>query len=187
MKRRDLGSVMVAASAVHVAVRQLFAAGDTNFRHNAGEHQGLASQRMVAVNRDAFLGDASHGVDAAFARLFATAIELHADLDIGRKQSTWLDTHQAGLVAAKGVIWLEVHAARITRFLTLEGLLYAFPNAMAVELPQHELVSAHRERIAARPRIAAYLASPRRIPFNEMGIFRRYPELDAKPPRRARG
>jgi len=26
--------------------------------------------------------------------------------------------------------------------------------------------------------IAAYLASPRRIPFNEEGIFRRYPELD---------
>jgi glutathione S-transferase len=34
------------------------------------------------------------------------------------------------------------------------------------------------ERVRARPRIAAYLASPRRIPFNEDGIFRRYPELD---------
>jgi glutathione S-transferase len=33
-------------------------------------------------------------------------------------------------------------------------------------------------RVAARPRVAAYLASDRRIPFNEEGIFRRYPELD---------
>ena len=31
---------------------------------------------------------------------------------------------------------------------------------------------------AARPRIKAYLASPRRLPFNELGIFRHYPELD---------
>jgi glutathione S-transferase len=35
-----------------------------------------------------------------------------------------------------------------------------------------------RDRVAARPRIKAYLASPRRIAFNEMGIFRHYPELD---------
>jgi glutathione S-transferase len=30
----------------------------------------------------------------------------------------------------------------------------------------------------ARPRIAAYLASPRRLAFNEQGIFRHYPELE---------
>jgi len=35
--------------------------------------------------------------------------------------------------------------------------------------------------VAARPRIAEYLASPRRVPFNEHGIFRRYPEIDAAP------
>ncbi|MGZ8388748.1 MAG: glutathione S-transferase, partial [Rhodoplanes sp.] len=34
------------------------------------------------------------------------------------------------------------------------------------------------ERVAARPRIAAYLSSDRRLPFSEEGIFRRYPELD---------
>ena len=34
------------------------------------------------------------------------------------------------------------------------------------------------ERIAARPRISAYLASDRRQPFSEDGIFRHYPELD---------
>jgi glutathione S-transferase len=35
------------------------------------------------------------------------------------------------------------------------------------------------DRVAQRPRIAAYLASKRRIAFNQYGIFRRYPELDA--------
>jgi glutathione S-transferase len=43
-----------------------------------------------------------------------------------------------------------------------------------------------RDRVAARPRLAAYLASPRRIPFNQDGIFRHYPELDAPAPRRGR-
>ena len=35
-----------------------------------------------------------------------------------------------------------------------------------------------RDRVAARPNIKAYLASDRRIPFNEDGIFRCYKELD---------
>jgi glutathione S-transferase len=32
-------------------------------------------------------------------------------------------------------------------------------------------------RIQHRPRIAGYVASPRRISFHQDGIFRRYPEL----------
>ena len=36
-----------------------------------------------------------------------------------------------------------------------------------------------RDRVAARPNIKAYLASDRRIAFNEEGIFRRYKALDA--------
>jgi glutathione S-transferase len=39
------------------------------------------------------------------------------------------------------------------------------------------LIALH-DRVAARPRIAAYRQSPRRIPFNEEGIFRCYDELD---------
>ncbi|HEX6157341.1 MAG TPA: glutathione S-transferase, partial [Burkholderiales bacterium] len=31
-----------------------------------------------------------------------------------------------------------------------------------------------------RPRLAKYLASDRRIPFNQQGIFRHYPELDSR-------
>jgi glutathione S-transferase len=72
----------------------------------------------------------------------------------------------------------------LSAFQVVAGLRYAFPNAMA----RHErrappLVELH-DRVAALPGIAAYLASDRRLPFNESGIFRHYPELD--PPGRRR-
>jgi glutathione S-transferase len=44
--------------------------------------------------------------------------------------------------------------------------------------PKHARSIALHDRIAARPRLAAYLSSDRRIPFNQEGIFRDYPELD---------
>jgi glutathione S-transferase len=66
--------------------------------------------------------------------------------------------------------------ADLSAFQLLEGLRYAFPNAMArVPAPRLDALAEH---VRARPRIAAYLASERRLPFNEEGIFRRYPELD---------
>jgi glutathione S-transferase len=66
----------------------------------------------------------------------------------------------------------------LSLFQVMEGLRYAFPRAMAGRETQWpHLVSLHG-RVARRPRIAHYLASPRRIPFNEDGIFRHYPELD---------
>jgi glutathione S-transferase len=59
------------------------------------------------------------------------------------------------------------------------GLRYAFPRAMARLAPRHPRSAALHDRVATRPRVAAYLASPRRIPFNQHGIFRHYPELDS--------
>jgi glutathione S-transferase len=67
----------------------------------------------------------------------------------------------------------------LSLFQLVEGLRYAFPRAMARIEEKHPRVVALRDAVAERPRIAAYLASERRIPFNEQGIFRRYPELDA--------
>ena len=61
----------------------------------------------------------------------------------------------------------------------VEGLRYAFPKAMARLERRHPRVVALRDGVAARPNVAAYLASERRIPFNEHGIFRHYPELEA--------
>jgi len=74
----------------------------------------------------------------------------------------------------------------LSAFQVVEGLRYAFPNAMAQLEPEIPRVIALRDRVAARPRIAAYLRSKRRQPFNQMGIFRHYPELDAPPPRARR-
>lgn len=66
----------------------------------------------------------------------------------------------------------------LSLFQVVEGLRYAFPKAMRrAERVCSRLVALH-DRVAHRPRIAAYLVSSRRIPFNEQGIFRRYPELD---------
>jgi glutathione S-transferase len=66
----------------------------------------------------------------------------------------------------------------LSMFQLLSGLNYAFPRAFERLAAQLPLLSSLRERVALVPRIAAYLASPRRIPFNEHGLFRKYPELD---------
>ncbi len=66
----------------------------------------------------------------------------------------------------------------LSLFQIIEGLRYAFPRAMKRHERKLERLAALRDKIAARPRLASYLASARRIPFNEMGIFRHYPELD---------
>jgi glutathione S-transferase len=60
----------------------------------------------------------------------------------------------------------------------IEGLLYAFPRAMAKQERKHPLLVALHDRVAARPRLSSYLSSNRRLPFNQQGIFRHYPELD---------
>jgi glutathione S-transferase len=63
-------------------------------------------------------------------------------------------------------------------FQIVAGLRYAFPKRMSgFERKIPALVGLH-DRITARPNIKAYLASERRIPFNEDGIFRHYKELD---------
>ena len=60
----------------------------------------------------------------------------------------------------------------------IEGLRYALPRAMTKQERKHRRVIALHDRVASRPRLAAYLASERRLPFNQQGIFRHYPELD---------
>jgi glutathione S-transferase len=66
----------------------------------------------------------------------------------------------------------------LSLFQIVEGLRYAFPKHMRSFEKKVPLVMALHERVAQRPRIAAYLASARRIAFNEEGIFRHYKELD---------
>ena len=66
----------------------------------------------------------------------------------------------------------------LSMFQIVAGLSYAFPNAMARVARDYKRLFALHARIQERPRISAYLASGRRIPFNEQGIFRHYAVLD---------
>lgn len=66
----------------------------------------------------------------------------------------------------------------LSMFQIVEGLRYAFPKATKHLADHYPHVIALHDAVAARPHIAAYVASERRLPFNETGIFRHYPELD---------
>ena len=68
--------------------------------------------------------------------------------------------------------------ADLSLFQLVEGLRYAFPVAADRTLTSTPGVVQLHDRVAALPRVAAYLRSERRIAFNEQGIFRRYPALD---------
>jgi glutathione S-transferase len=66
----------------------------------------------------------------------------------------------------------------LSLFQVVAGLRYMFPRAMAKLEGDIPRVVAVHDKVLRRPRIEAYLASKRRIPFNTEGIFRHYPELD---------
>jgi len=80
-----------------------------------------------------------------------------------------------------GPQWLaaaRLSYADLSAFQLVEGLRYAFPRAAGQALAASPRLAQLAERVRALPNIARYLASDRRIPFNEKGIFRFYPELD---------
>jgi glutathione S-transferase len=68
----------------------------------------------------------------------------------------------------------------LSLYQVLAGLRYAFPRAMEALSGKHPRLMALHERVPSHKRLAAYLASPRRMPFNQHGLFRHYPELDAE-------
>ena len=84
-----------------------------------------------------------------------------------------LKDNGGGYVTGRRLTYID-----LSMFQLVEGLRYAFPKRMkAFERKIPGLVDLH-DRVAARPNIKAYLASDRRIAFNEDGIFRRYKALD---------
>lgn len=91
----------------------------------------------------------------------------------------YLDHFEQVLERGGGHHALHEHSyVDLSLFQLMSGLAYAFPRAMRRLEHELPLLGALTQRVAQRPRIAAYLASPRRLPFNENGIFRHYPELD---------
>ncbi len=80
-----------------------------------------------------------------------------------------------------GDSWLvgdKLTYADLSLYQIVAGLRHGFPRLMAALEPKVPRVAALHDRVAARPRIAAYLASPRCQPFDNVGVFRHYPELD---------
>lgn len=78
--------------------------------------------------------------------------------------------------------WLvgdAVTYADLSAFQVVTGLLYAFPKATKTALKETPYLAALAVRVSELPTLKAYLESDRRMPFNEQGIFRRYPELDS--------
>ncbi len=92
----------------------------------------------------------------------------------------YLDYFETVLSKSRGPYLLgrQISYVDLSLFQLIEGLRYAFPHAMKRIERKVPGVVAVRDRVVMRPRIKAYLASPRRIAFNEMGIFRHYAELD---------
>ena len=72
----------------------------------------------------------------------------------------------------------RINYVDLSLFQMIEGLRFAFPRAMKRLERRHPKLVALRDRVARRPRLRAYLESERRLPFNQQGIFRHYPELD---------
>ncbi|MAV87375.1 MAG: glutathione S-transferase [Rhodospirillaceae bacterium] len=77
--------------------------------------------------------------------------------------------------------WLvgnKLSYADLSLFQIIEGLRYAFPQATSKVERDFPHVINVRNKVETIPNINAYLKSSRRIPFNTMGVFRYYPELD---------
>jgi glutathione S-transferase len=68
--------------------------------------------------------------------------------------------------------------ADLSLFHVVEGLRHAFPLRMAaIEGYYPRLVALH-DAVAALPELQDYFGSDRHLPLDDVGIFRRYPELD---------
>jgi glutathione S-transferase len=94
-----------------------------------------------------------------------------------------LNDNPAGSMRAVGP---DLTTVDLSLFQIWAGMGYAFPHAFANAGKLYPALAALVASVAALPNVAVYLASDRRIPFNESGIFRHYPELDQAPAKRDR-
>ena len=78
----------------------------------------------------------------------------------------------------KHTVGAELSYVDLSMFQVVDGLRYAFPRGTRRLGEQYPKVVAVHDAVEKRPNIQKYLASDRRLDFNETGIFRHYPELD---------
>jgi glutathione S-transferase len=79
---------------------------------------------------------------------------------------------------SKYLLGKAVSYVDLSLYQMIAGLRYAFPRAMKKSESKYPHLLALHDCVAARRRLHAYLSSKRRLPFNQDGIFRYYPELD---------
>ncbi|MET0411663.1 MAG: glutathione S-transferase [Polyangiaceae bacterium] len=91
----------------------------------------------------------------------------------------FLDYFEGLSSARQYLLGKDLSYVDLSLFQMIEGLHCALPRRMHKLQAAYPRLHALRARVAQPPRLAAYLASKRRIPFNENGIFRHYPALDA--------
>ena len=124
------------------------------------ESKPLRKEFMLTMGRKGF---PQKEMDAATQRLRRTYERM--DSEIEKSGGPWL-------------LGRRLSYADLGLFQIVAGLRYAFPKRMKRFERKVPRVLALHERVAKRPRIAAYLASPRRIPFSQWGIYRYFKELD---------
>ena len=78
----------------------------------------------------------------------------------------------------KHTVGAELSYVDLSLFQVVEGLRYAFPRATKNFDDHYPAIIAVHDVVEKLPNIQNYLASDRRLDFNETGIFRHYPELD---------
>jgi glutathione S-transferase len=79
---------------------------------------------------------------------------------------------RGGWMVGNSLTYVDLSMAQV-----VAGLRYAFPNAARSALRARPRLAKLHDAVFARPRIRGYSRSGRRVPFNNDGIFRRYPEL----------
>jgi len=77
-----------------------------------------------------------------------------------------------------GMVGQRLTYADLSMAQVIAGLRYAFPAASQATLADCPRLRALHDEVFSRPRLKRYIASERRVPFNDDDIFRRYPELD---------
>jgi glutathione S-transferase len=80
---------------------------------------------------------------------------------------------------ATGMVGARLTYADLSMAQVIAGLEYAFPKAMRKAMPKYPRLRALADHAFSRPGIVRYLASRRRLPFNNDDLYRRYPGLDA--------
>jgi len=77
-----------------------------------------------------------------------------------------------------GMVGARLTYADLSLAQMIAGMRFAFPNAMKKAMPRYPRLAALHDHVFSRPRIKRYVASRRRLEFNNDDIFRHYRELD---------